>query len=248
MTNTDLKVGELAQQTGISVRTLHHYDAIGLLSPTHRSAAGYRLYTPDDVARLQHILALRRLGLRLDEIHQCLAHPEFGLVQVVQRHIQRIQAQIALQQTLCRRLETLTAHLEHLDTLSVTEVTHIMEVITTMEQYFTPDMLEELEARRARIGEARIKEVEAEWPRLIEEVRTAMSNGVAPDHPIAQQLAQRWMGLVNEFTGGNPHITQALTTMYQHERATAQRSGVDDAVFRFIEQATAAANQTNETS
>jgi DNA-binding transcriptional MerR regulator len=49
------KVGELAKRTGVSVRALHHYDEIGLLSPSHRSEAGYRLYTEIDVARLQQI-------------------------------------------------------------------------------------------------------------------------------------------------------------------------------------------------
>jgi hypothetical protein len=53
------------------------------------------------------------------------------------------------------------------------------------------------------------------------------------------------MGLVNEFTDGNPHIAQALNTMYEQESDMAQRSGLDDTIFRFIEQATAAANSTD---
>lgn len=237
MSNMDLRVGELAQQAGVSVRTLHHYDEIGLLSPTRRSEAGYRLYTPADLVRLQHILALRHLGFGLDEIRHCLTHPDYALVQVIQRHIHRLQAHIELQQTLCRRLEALAAYFEQTDTLSVVDVPQILEVINAMEQYFSSEMLQELAERRTQVGEARIKEVEAEWPRLIAEVRTAMAAGVAPDDPVAQELARRWRGLVNEFTGGNPQIAQALQTMYQQEPATAQQYGLDDAIFRFIEQA-----------
>ncbi|MBM7367972.1 MerR family transcriptional regulator [Gordonia hydrophobica] len=61
-------VGRLADLTGVTVRTLHHYDRIGLLSPTTRTHAGYRLYTEDDVARLQRIVLYRRLEMPLDEI------------------------------------------------------------------------------------------------------------------------------------------------------------------------------------
>ena len=62
------RVGELAGQTGLTVRTLHYYDEIGLLSPSHRSDAGYRLYTAGDVVRLQQIRSLRHLGFALEEI------------------------------------------------------------------------------------------------------------------------------------------------------------------------------------
>jgi DNA-binding transcriptional MerR regulator len=66
------KVGELAEATGITVRTLHHFDVIGLLRPTERSAAGHRLYTADDLRRLYRVLALRHLGMPLAEIAQSL--------------------------------------------------------------------------------------------------------------------------------------------------------------------------------
>ncbi|NJN68353.1 MAG: albicidin resistance protein [Chloroflexaceae bacterium] len=113
-----------------------------------------------------------------------------------------------------------------------------------MEPHFTPDMMQELEERRKQLGEARIKQVEAEWPVLIDEVRAAVASGVDPESPVAQRLAQRWKDLVHEFTGGNPHLAQALNTMYQQELATAQRYGLDDSLFRFIEQAAAAANHS----
>src|SRR5512142_2529259 len=61
-------VSELARLTGVTVRTLHHYDEIGLCRPSRRSPQGYRLYDDGDVLRLQQVLLLRELGLRLDEI------------------------------------------------------------------------------------------------------------------------------------------------------------------------------------
>lgn len=67
-----LTVGQVAERFGVTVRTLHHYDAIGLLSPSARSQAGYRLYTEEDVTRLQHVVVYRRLDFSLEEIAQLL--------------------------------------------------------------------------------------------------------------------------------------------------------------------------------
>ena len=68
----ELTVGEVAQRFGITVRTLHHYDEIGLLCPSRRGASGYRLYTPADLARLSQVIVYRRLEMSLDEIASVL--------------------------------------------------------------------------------------------------------------------------------------------------------------------------------
>jgi MerR family transcriptional regulator, thiopeptide resistance regulator len=69
-------IGDVARSSGVSVRTLHHYDAIGLLVPAGRSAAGYRLYSEADLGRLRHVLFYRELGFGLDQIAEILADPD----------------------------------------------------------------------------------------------------------------------------------------------------------------------------
>ena len=81
---TTRTVGQVAEQFDITVRTLHHYDEIGLLRPSARSTAAYRLYTEADVTRLQHVVVYRRLGFGLEEIALLLAHPES-----VEEHLHR---------------------------------------------------------------------------------------------------------------------------------------------------------------
>jgi MerR family transcriptional regulator, thiopeptide resistance regulator len=71
----DYTVGTVAELTGVSVRTLHHYDEIGLLEPSGRNTAGYRLYAPEELRRLQRILFYRELGFGLDAIAGILADP-----------------------------------------------------------------------------------------------------------------------------------------------------------------------------
>src|SRR5439155_25862360 len=96
-----LKVGELARRTGLTIRTLHHYDAIGLLRPSLHTEAGHRLYTAGDVARLQQVLSLRQLGFSLEEIRDCLDQNDFSPLEVIRLHVARLPEQIELQRRLC---------------------------------------------------------------------------------------------------------------------------------------------------
>jgi DNA-binding transcriptional MerR regulator len=77
--------GEVARLSGVSVRTLHHYDEIGLLSPSGRTRAGYRQYGPDDLARLQQILCYRALGFDLRNIATLLDDPRVDTVEHLRR-------------------------------------------------------------------------------------------------------------------------------------------------------------------
>src|ERR1700675_313077 len=98
-----LRVGELAKRTGLTIRTLHHYDEIGLLKPSLHSESGHRLYTASDVARLQQVLSLRQLAFSLEEIRDCLGRPGFSPLEVVRHHVARLREQIQLQRGLCER-------------------------------------------------------------------------------------------------------------------------------------------------
>src|SRR6516165_4958036 len=84
------KVGELARRTGLSIRTLHYYDEIGLLVPSHHTGSGHRLYTAGDVARLQRVLSLRQLGFALDEVRGCLDRAGFAPREVIRLHLERL--------------------------------------------------------------------------------------------------------------------------------------------------------------
>lgn len=88
------KVGELAKLTGLTIRTLRYYDQIGLYSPSGYSDAGYRLYNESDLSRLQQILALKDLGLSLDEIKSILADDGYNPHEVVMLQIDRLKENI----------------------------------------------------------------------------------------------------------------------------------------------------------
>lgn len=98
-------VGELARIAGISVRTLHHYDEIGLLSPAGRTAAGYRQYDASDVERLQQILTYRALGFDLAAIAELLSDPGLDPLDHLRRQHARIQDEVDRLGRLARRIE-----------------------------------------------------------------------------------------------------------------------------------------------
>lgn len=231
------KVGELAKRTGLTIRTLHHYDEIRLLRPSHRSAAGYRLYGAQDIARLQQIASLRQLGFALDEIREFLARPEASARHVVALHLARLREQIERQQALCRRLETLEDRLETAEEVSVEEFLQTIEAVTMYEKYYTPEQLQQLEERARTVGQERIEEVQQEWPKLIAEVRAEMEKGTNPSDPSVQRLMQRWNALIEEFTGGDPGIAKSLGRLYQQEPSAREKAGVDGPLMQYVAKA-----------
>lgn len=211
------KVGELAKRTGVSVRALHHYDEIGLLSPSHRSEAGYRLYAEADVARLQQIRSLRALGFSLEEARDFLKRPEVTPDRVLRLHITHLKEQIAAQRSLCDRLEQVARRWRSDENVPTEEFLQIIEVTNMIDKYYTPEQMEQMKQRRETLGEDHIRQVEAEWPELIAKVQAEMDQGTDPADERVQALARRWKELVEEFTGGDPGITKSLGNLWQGE-------------------------------
>jgi len=243
------KVGELARRTGLTVRTLHHYDAIGLLSPSGRTGSahgsGHRLYTAADLARLHQILCLRQLGFGLEQIREYMSRGDYDPREVVRLHLAEVRRKAAELAELGDRIQGLYALLDRADAVSPETFLQTIEAVTMVEKYYTPEQLKQLEERKAQVGDARIQEVQAEWPRLMAEVQAAMDAGVPATDPKAQEFARRWFGLVSEFTGGDPGIFRSLRKMYQTEDMVA---GMDVKGMRpmqeYIEQARVAAGIT----
>ena len=223
MTFPPWKVGELASRTGLSVRALHHYDEIGLLSPSLRTPSGHRLYQQADIARLQQIQSLRLMGIPLEEVKQLLDGAAMSPREVIDLHLARLHEQIALQNRLAERLKGLATHLDMVEGASIEDLCQIIQVTTAMEKYFTTEQLEVLRERRTNIGEAHMNEVHNEWNEIIPKVRKAIAENVDPTSPEILAIARRWKALVEEFTGGDPKIANAVTTMYQHEGPKLQQ-------------------------
>jgi hypothetical protein len=91
-----------------------------------------------------------------------------------------------------------------------------------VEKYFTPEQLDVMEQRRISVGEERMRTVRDDWNEIIPKVRAAMENGTDPTSPEILALARRWKTLVDEFTGGDPAIANAVKTMYNDDGPALQ--------------------------
>jgi DNA-binding transcriptional MerR regulator len=222
-----LKVGELAARAGLTVRTLHHYDSIGLLWPSARSDAGYRLYDRDDVARLQQIQALRAFGMALADIGAYLDSPDASPLAVVERQLAALDRQVAqalqMREQLLR-LRTRLAAGEEAD-LSIWLTT--LEQMTMYEKYFTKEEL-------ARLPLYQDPAAQAVWRELVAHAHGLMTRNVTPGSQEANAFAVRWLERLERDTGGNPAFVLQLVAMTSQDPEAQQQTGMSPALQAYM--------------
>lgn len=226
---SDLTVGELARLAHVSVRTLHHYDAIGLLAPSGRLASGYRVYTVADLEHLRRVLFYRELDFGLAAIRQMLTDPTTTTDNHLRRQHQLLRARVARQQELLHALE------------KEMEARHMGISLTPEEQFeiFGTDKLnermeeagerwgqgpewQESKRRTATYSKADWLAIKAEADANIQGFAAAMQAGAAPDSDSAMSLAEahrqhisRWFypcGLEQHVGLGDLYVSDARFT------------------------------------
>src|SRR4051794_407842 len=227
------KIGELARATGLTVRTLHHYDEIGLLVPSERTQAGYRLYGEDDVRRLYEIRALRDLGIPLGEIPDAL---EGDVRDTIARHLERVEQDLERQ----RRLRSLLQRILDADQASGHDYMEAIEAMTMFEKYYTPEQLEQIDERRRLFSEEEHDRFHRDWEELIAAARAEKEKGTDPSDPRVQEIATRWRELIDLFTGGDEAILGGLKSMFDEEGPEkASRGAIDAELMAYVGEAIA---------
>lgn len=237
METTNFKIGDLSKRTGLSIRTLHYYDEIGLLSPSHRTESSYRVYGKQDIIRLQQIITLKQIGFSLEDVRSCLDNGDYrndrlsqrAFAEIVQLHIAKIRKQIDLSQQLLQRLEKVEQTASKLDTVPVEEVLQIIKVMDMLENYYSPEQLETLKQRQELLGEDRMQQAQVDWEDLIAQFQAEMEKDTDPASEVVQALVRRRQALIQEFTGGDPEIEAALNQMYEQGGDAVSKWGENDA-------------------
>lgn len=236
------KVGEVARLAHVSVRTLHHYDAIGLLEPSGRSAAGYRLYTAQDLERLQHVLFYREIGFGLEEIRDVTADPAFD----------RREALLAQRDLLAQQAHRLEAMLGLIDkTLAAQEEGIPMGQEEMFEVFGDFDPSEHEDEVKKRWGETDAYKESArrtrrytkeDWARFKVEsnavnagIAALMDEGVAPGDPRAMDVVEHHRQLIDAWFYPCSHQMHAqLGRMYvANPRFTATYEGIHPGMARY---------------
>jgi DNA-binding transcriptional MerR regulator len=204
-------VGQLARACGLTVRTLHHYDEIGLLVPRERTGAGHRRYSDEDVERLYRITALRRIGLPLSDIADLL-ESDGDLRDIARRHLEHVEREIA-------RGERVRVLLQRIIDAQATrdDLIDLIEETTMHEKYYTREQLDQLAERADALGPGGLEKAQQDWADLIAQVDAERQAGTDAGDPKLKPLMERWQALIESFTGGDPGIAASLNRMYEEE-------------------------------
>ena len=209
-----ITVGELADRTGITVRTLQYYDRIGLLKPGY-SEGGRRIYRRGDILKLQQILFLKSLGFSLEEISEkILKQPASGFAEVFMEQRELLAGQIGNLNRIMRMLDAAIDEIRIGKEISLEKLMVILEQLkqgnpyTFVVRYFGDEQLNHIGSRFESPDESRqymeqAKEVFATLDRLYRQ-------GADPSGPEGQELAERWWKMVGAFTGGDPVLLRPL--------------------------------------
>ena len=227
------QVKDVARLTGVSIRTLHHYDAIGLLVPGNRTRAGYRLYTDADLLRLQQILIGRELGLPLEEIRRSLDDPRFDRKAALLDQRQRLCERARQADAMIRAIDTALACMDEARRRPARDGTTTGEInMADLFNGFDPSRYEE-EARQrwgnteayARMEKRTKAYTPDDWKALKAEqgavyaaALAALKAGKAPSSTEAMDIAERHRLSIDRWFYPCSHtMHQGLASMYESD-------------------------------
>jgi DNA-binding transcriptional MerR regulator len=214
-------IGELAKACGVTVRALHHYDEIGLLSAGRRTDSGHRRYTEEDVRRLYRIRALQMLGLPLAEIGAALGTPadDMGSLRtLLERQLLHLRRHAEQVQAVQDRIGDLLLRLDGAAMPAPEQFMSTLEMITMLENYFTPEQRQELAGRRAELGSDSIEAAKVRWAALVEEGLGHVENGMPVSDPSVREWARAWDEIGSMFHAGEG-TKAAARSMWQDNKA-----------------------------
>lgn len=215
-------VGTIAGLTGVSVRTLHHYDHVGLVVPSVRTAAGYRGYTDADVERLHLVLVYRAAGLPLDEIRVLLDDPDVDeLAKLQHQHAMLLERADGLQRTIKAVEELMSAHRDGIQ-LTAEEQAEIFGTSSFSEEYAAEalqrwgdtDAWKQSRGRASQMTKQDWIDVKVEGDALLDALALGKRDGVAPGSERANALAARHRASIDRFYDCSADIHLGLAEMY----------------------------------
>lgn len=215
-------VGTVATLTGVSVRTLHHYDHIGVVVPSVRTPAGYRGYTDADIERLHLVLVYRSVGLPLDEIRTLLDDRDVDVLAHLQRqHGVLLEQAERLEHTIKAVEEMMNAHRDGIQ-LSAEEQVEIFGNTTFGDEYAAEaqerwgdtDEWKQSQQRVSQFTKQEWQQIKAEGDALVEELAQAKRDGLQPGSAGANELAAKHRAGIERFYDCSDEVHANLVEMY----------------------------------
>ena len=218
------QVKEVARLAGVSVRTLHHYDSIGLLPPGTRTVAGYRLYTDADLLRLQQILISRELGLTLEEIRRSLDDPRFDRKAALLDQRERLKDRARQAEAMIRAIDVSLAALDG-SRKGEMKMEDLFEGFNPSQydeevrrRWGQSDAFIESEKRTKRYTPDDWKAIKAEQAAVYDDAYAALKAGKTPSDPAVMDIAERHrMSIDRWFYPCSHGMHRGLASMYESD-------------------------------
>lgn len=230
-----LKVGQLAKQVCLSVRTLHHYDEIGLLSPSARTDAGHRLYNTKDISRLHRIQALKQLGLSLQKITEIIHENSLPLPEIIAQQIIQLERELEQAAQLKAKLIKLQEKLSAGQEPDITSWLDALALMSVYEKYLTAEEIEELNNHALAVKD----EIEHEWPPMVRQLQNMMDQKIPVDDERATQFVILWTEMLDRLVGHNPNLLLKVHSMSSEAEMQIQR-GISPAMMEYLGEAMSA--------
>jgi MerR family transcriptional regulator, thiopeptide resistance regulator len=225
-----LKVGQLAKKVCLSVRTLHHYDDIGLLSPSVRSEAGHRLYNTSDISRLHRIQALKQLGISLQKVAGLLQDHSTQLPDIIAQQIVSLDQEIEQAVQLKTKLQLLQRNLHAGHKPDMSNWLDTLALMNIYEKYLTP---EEIEAINHYAIAAR-QELEQDWPDMVKQLQHFVDQKIPPGNMEVRTFIIRWTEMLERLTGHNPNLLLKVYAMSRNEIAMQVQRGITPLMTEYL--------------
>jgi DNA-binding transcriptional MerR regulator len=216
-------VKKIAKLSGVSIRTLHYYDEIGLLKPAYVSEVGYRYYDEEQLLLLQQIMFFKELGLELKEIQKILLDPDFDKLAALRSHRQALEEKIENTETLLATIDKTVRHLERKKIMEEQELFwgFSKEQQEEYEEYLVEQYGKEAEGR---IDESYRnirdwkkedwQDVQKEFDTIHRTMTEALEKNLNADHVTMQEIVQKHFKLISKFYNPTKEVYTGLGQLY----------------------------------
>jgi MerR family transcriptional regulator, thiopeptide resistance regulator len=212
MNRSMLTVKQLSKLAGVTPRTLHHYDQIGLLKPSRVGANGYRYYGEESVLQLQQILFYRELGIPLEDIKQIMGRRDFDVLDALRSHKEALQRQATRLNRLINTVDNTINHLNGNTTMSDKAYFEGFseeeqeKYAAEAEQLYDPETVRESNRKWKSYSTSKKESIMAEGKAIYMDMIAAMPKG--PESPEVQKIVERWRKHMDYFW--TPKLDQLL--------------------------------------
>lgn len=240
-------VGQLAKLAKVSVRTLHHYDEIGLLKPSFHAVNGYRMYEKEELLKLQQILFFRELGFELEEIKKVVGAKNFSQMQALSKHKSHLQSVIRRYKQLVKTIDKTMKHLKGEETMTDPDIYHGFseEKQKEYEDYLVDSygesakkLIDESKKRTSKFKKQDYENIRLEFDSIAKDLIDAINQGLLEDSEKVQMIVKRHYQVVSKFYEASKELYIGLGDIYvNHPDFKKMFDGYDPRLADFLKKA-----------